>query len=151
MDLTISSTLYQQYKSVPQYLRTMRGVNGYSLLVTTQDTYIKQLTDKLHEAATKEGYGPLDEVSFVLSFVQSLKYTSDSATTGYDEYPRFPVETLVDEGGDCEDTTILFATLVENLGYGVIFINPPNHVAVGVKGDNLDGNYYTYGNATYYY
>jgi len=27
-------------------------------------------------------------VSFVMAFVQSLPYTSDSVTTGYNEYPR---------------------------------------------------------------
>lgn len=105
----------------------------------------------MHGLALKEGYGAYDEVSAILAFVQSLRYTSDSASTGYDEYPRFPVETLVDDGGDCEDTAILFATLVLILDYNVVLINPPNHLAVGVWGDNLYGSYYTYNSRRYYY
>jgi hypothetical protein len=150
-DLAIPSSLYDQYRSVSDYDRTRRGVGGYSLLVTTKDSYVSTLSSKLHEAAVDKGYGPYDEVSFILAFVQSLQYTSDSVTTGYDEYPRFPVETLVDNGGDCEDTSILFATLVAELGYGVLFISPPSHVAVGVKGSSLPGSYYTYEGNCYYY
>jgi hypothetical protein len=150
-DLTIPSSLYDQYRSVSDYDRTRRGVGGYGLLVTTNDSYVSMLSSKLHEAAVDKGYGSYDEVSFILAFVQSLQYTSDSVTTGYDEYPRFPVETLVDYGGDCEDTSILFATLVAELNYGAIFINPPGHLAVGVKGSSLLGSYYTYEGNRYYY
>jgi hypothetical protein len=90
-------------------------------------------------------------VSFILAFVQSLPYTSDNVTEGYNEYPRFPIETLVDDGGDCEDTSILFASLTLILGYGTIYLNPPNHYAVGILGNNLDGSFFTYNNKTYYY
>jgi hypothetical protein len=37
------------------------------------------------------------------------------------------------------------------LDYGTIFINPPDHLAVGVMGNNLQGTYWTYNNQTYYY
>jgi ribosomal protein L40E len=100
------------------------------------------------------GYNDYDKASFVLAFVQHLPYMSDLATTGYDEYPRFPIETLVDNGGDCEDVAVLFASLMLIMGYGVVYINPPNHYAVGILGDNLKGTYWTYpkdSNQTYYY
>jgi hypothetical protein len=58
---------------------------------------------------------------------------------------------LVADGGDCEDTAILFATLTLILGYGTVYINPEGHLAVGVLGNDLDGSYYTYNNKTYYY
>jgi hypothetical protein len=109
------------------------------------------MANKLHEAATQKGYEAFDEVSFILAFVQSLPYTSDSVTTRYDEYPRFPIETLVDDGGDCEDTAILFATLVIILNYDTIFILSPNHLAVGVWGNDLEGYYFTYNSRNYYY
>jgi hypothetical protein len=108
--------------------------------------------NKLHEAASQEGYGAYETISFMLAFVQSLPYTSDSVTTGFDEYPRFPLETLVDNGGDCEDTAILFATLVLIEGYGTVLIHPPNHLAVGVLGSSdIAGSYYTYNGGRYYY
>jgi len=149
--LSIPQSLYNTYRRVPVSERVKDGVAGYSFLVTTQDYYVRQVASKLHEAATQEGYGAFDEVSFILAFVQSLPYTSDSVTTKFDEYPRFPIESLVDDGGDCEDTAVLFATLVTILNYDAIFISPPSHLAVGVWGNNLYGSYYTYGSKKYYY
>jgi hypothetical protein len=150
-DLPIPKSLYDSYKEVSVSDRIKRGVAGYDFLVTTQDSYMKLLASKLHKVAAENGYESYDEVSFVLSFVQSLPYTSDSATAGYDEYPRFPIETLVDDGGDCEDTSILFATIVLILNYTAVFISPPDHLAVGVWGTELSGHYYTFEDRTYYY
>ena len=69
----------------------------------------------------------------------------------YLEYPRFPLETLVDGGGDCEDTSFLFATLTLIMGYETVYISPPEHYAVGVWGSDLSDYSYTYDNKTYYY
>ena len=150
-NLSIPVDLYNAYKAVPESTRTHDGPAGYGFLTTTQDYYVKMLAKKLNETTTQLGYNSYDSVSFVLAFVQSLPYTSDKVTTGYDEYPRFPIETLVDDGGDCEDTAILFASLTLSMGYGTVYINPPNHYAVGILGDDLEGTYWTYQNKTYYY
>lgn len=153
-NLSIPKAIYDAYQDVSVQRRTRDGPAGYGFLTTTEDYYVKILAQKLDKITTEQGYGAYDKVSFVLAFVQSLPYTSDSVTTGHDEYPRFPIETLVDDGGDCEDTSILFATLTLIMGYGTVYINPPNHYAVGVLGQNLHGTYWTYpadSNDTYYY
>ncbi len=153
-NLSIPVDLYNAYKSVPVSTRTSDGPAGYGFCTTTKDVYIQSLAKELNDTANGLGYNSFDTVSFVLAFVQSLPYTSDSVTTGHDEYPRFPIETLVDDGGDCEDTSILFATLTLLMGYGTVYINPPDHYAVGILGNNLHGTYWTYpegSNKTYYY
>jgi hypothetical protein len=153
-DLSIPKDLYDAYKSVPVSTRTRSGPGGYGFCTTTDDSYIQSLANGLNQTVTQQGYGPYDQVSFVLAFVQSLPYTSDNVTEGYNEYPRFPIETLVDDGGDCEDTSILFATLTLIMGYGTVYLNPPNHYAVGVLGNDLNGVSWTYpkgSNKTYYY
>ena len=150
-NLSVPKALYDAYNVVPDSTRTRNGPAGYGFLTTTQDYYMRVLAQKLNETTTSLQYTTYDQVSFILAFVQSLPYTSDSVTTGFDEYPRFPIETLVDGGGDCEDTSILFATLTLILGYGTVYINPPNHYAVGVLGNNLHGTYWNYQNQTYYY
>jgi hypothetical protein len=115
-------------------------------------TYLRSLVDKLDEASDRDGFTDYESVMMVIAFVQSLDYTSDSVTTGYNEYPRYPIETLVDDGGDCEDTSILTAALLYEMGYGVILINPPGHMAVGVKGgEGIYGTYWTYEGSNYYY
>ena len=91
-----------------------------------------------------------DHVDFVLSFVQSLPYTHDDVTTGYDEFRRYAVETLIEGGGDCEDTTILVAAILRGLGEKTALIFTPGHIALGVSGD-FAGASVTHGGTTYYY
>ena len=79
------------------------------------------------------------QVNFVLGFVQCLPYVKDKVSTGLKEYYRYPIETLVDaavdgNGVDCEDTSLLFASILEPLDFKVALILVPRHVAVGVKG-----------------
>ncbi len=150
-NLSIPVTLYDAYIAVPDSVRIQYGLADFGFFTTTQDSYMQTLAEKLNETATSLGYGSYDEVNFVLAFVQSIPYKTDNASTGYQDYPRFPVETLVDDVGDCKSHSILFATLMLILGYGTVFINPPDHSAVGILGNNLQGTYWTYNNQTYYY
>lgn len=91
-----------------------------------------------------------DRIDFVLSFAQSLPYTLDDVTTGFDEFRRYAVETLIDGGGDCEDTTILVAAILRGLGEKTVLIFTPNHIALGVSGD-FTGSSVTYNGTRYYY
>ena len=94
--------------------------------------------------------------NFVLAFVQSLPYTSDGVMTGYEEFYRYVTETLVEGGGDCEDTSVLFASILSGLNFEVAlilmpgYLVTPGHLAVGVKG-NFRGISFPYGNNNYYY
>ena len=90
------------------------------------------------------------KVNFVLAFVQSLPYTYDDVTTGYDEFRRYAIETLIEGGGDCEDTSVLAASILSGLGFELALISPPGHIAVGARG-NFSGSYFRYGNNEYYY
>ncbi len=101
----------------------------------------------------KEGVGGhTTQLASYVAFVQSLPNTSDTITTGYDEYTRSPLETLVDGGGDCEDISILFITLTRILGYDSVFIDLPRHLAVGLGlGETISGKYYEHEGKRYYY
>ena len=118
--------------------------------------YDRQILSQIIEEFKKQGQEhnfTSDQIVFnIISFIQALPYTSDSVTTGYDEYPRYPIETLVDGGGDCEDSSILAAALISEMGYGVILLEFPDHVAIGVKGEeNIGDVYYEYNGSKYYY
>ena len=150
-NLSIPESLYYGYKSVPDSIRIQNGPAGFDMMVTTQDSYMQTLVSKINDTCIANGFLSYSEVSFVLAFVQSIPYSTDLNSTGYQEYPRFPIETLVDQTGDCECKAILFATITMMLGYNCVFINPPDHLAVGVEGTNLTGTYWTYDNQNYYY
>lgn len=105
------------------------------------DVYVKHLAEMFTE---HDGLSASEYVNLAISFVQSLEYTSDSVTAGYDEYQRYPVETLVDRGGDCEDTAILLGAILEQMGYGVRGVLLPGHMGLAIKGDaSLSGAYYS--------
>jgi hypothetical protein len=109
-DLNIPLALYQAYKDVSGNDRLKMPLGAF---VTVDDPYVKSIASAIRSYSIKSGFTLFDELSLTLAFVQSLPYTSDLATSGYDEYPRFPLETLADNGGDCEDTSILYATLIK--------------------------------------
>lgn len=114
--------------------------------------FLGKMIDSFKEQGEKYNFTDDQVVLNIISFVQAMPYTSDYVTTGYDEYPRYPIETLVDGGGDCEDSAILAAALLLEMGYGVVLIELPGHMALGVKGsDNISGTYYTYNGERYYY
>jgi hypothetical protein len=108
------------------------------------------IISEFYDIAAVEGYDDVQVVEVVVAFVQSLPYTSDDVTTGFDEYARYPLETLVDGGGDCEDTSILTSALLDGMEYSTVLFNLPEHVGVGVDVDHY-GTYWHYEGVKYYY
>jgi hypothetical protein len=49
-------------------------------------------------------------------------YVDDKVGTGYDEYPKFPLETLADQAATVRTARILLASLLRELGYGTVLI-----------------------------
>ncbi|MFC7047360.1 hypothetical protein ACFQH6_19820 [Halobacteriaceae archaeon GCM10025711] len=70
--------------------------------------------------------GQREKVEFLIDFVQNLPYVPDDVSAGVDEYPKYMMETLVEAGGDCEDSSILLASLLlsSSFGYGTVLISP---------------------------
>ena len=66
-------------------------------------------------------------------FVQEIPYEEEIDC----EYPQYPIETLVNDKGDCEDKSILCASFLDLLGYNVSLLSLPNHMAVGVNIDSV--------------
>ncbi len=128
--------------------------DDYSVYVTdpADDAFISSLAARLKEAAAQKKYSPKQTTELVITFVQNIKYAYDNISKGAEEYPRYPLETLVDQEGDCEDHSILLASILKEMGYGVVLIYiPGEHVAVGIKGKDLPGTYYEYEGTRYYY
>lgn len=143
LSLVIRKTVYDNYKSKERVSVTewaseyvARGICGE----------IRALAFKLMQ--TGKPYGTYEEVSFVLSFVQqALKYELDEG-----EYPRYPVESLVDGIGDCEDYSILGASILKLMGYEVALLLLPGHAALGVAGaEDIPGVSVEYQDNKYFY
>jgi len=72
--------------------------------------------------------------TFALAFVQSLPYKLDALTTPYDEAWRAPLQTLVDREIDCEDSSILYSSLLSGLGLNNALVIVPGHMLTAVEG-----------------
>jgi len=149
---------------IPEYLylyysRMERApLEDYSIYVThpKDDAEVTDLlAAELKKLAVQRGHDAEETVNFTASFVQNLKYTED--VDG--EYPNYPVESLVDKAGDCEDTAILTAALLQAMGYDAVLIRfdpvrerDAGHMAVGVAVSGVSGGYsYTHDDEQYYY
>lgn len=72
--------------------------------------------------------------SRILAFVQrEITYVGDEESTGYPEYGRFPLQTLVDGKGDCECKAILCCALLSYCGIPSAFIVEDGHVLCGLR------------------
>jgi len=55
-------------------------------------------------------------------------YIALSASGGAQDYVQFPVQTLDRRGGDCDDLTVLYSSLLESMGIETAFITIPGHI-----------------------
>lgn len=153
IDLDIPKQSYENYLSstvnrIPQ--NQINPNKAMASFVTYNDKTIEELSNYLDLFAKTENYNQKETADLALSFVQkTIDYTLDNETKGCIEYWKFPVETLVEKQGDCEDTAALYAAIMKNLGYDVALIfytwkeNGENlgHMATGV---HLEGNHGSY-------
>ncbi|MEA1957395.1 MAG: hypothetical protein U9N01_03455 [Euryarchaeota archaeon] len=138
---------FNLYPKVYEIFKERERTRDYDLFASDyySKEFIKTITEGLEDYAKENDLTNAEIPYFIISFVQDLPYTSDNVTTGFDEYPRFPYETIYDDGGDCEDTAILASAMLNELGYGVALLQFPEHMAVGVKCTPSAGqSYYTY-------
>jgi len=80
-------------------------------------------------------------LELITVYTQSLKYETREQNPA-----KFPVETIVDNAGDCDDKSLLLAGLLSREGYPVVLLlfGPESHMAVGVGSDD-----YLYKNTGY--
>jgi PKD repeat protein len=112
--ISIPSSLYYEYQGRIRGLWEQRDYDDY-VLDPLDDAYLEGLVDWIQTQVGTDFYATA-ECAF--NFVQAaIDYAYDPARF---EYPRYPIETLVDETGDCEDTAILYASLIRALGAGAM-------------------------------
>lgn len=108
-----------------------------------------RLARDVHRAATALDRDPL---SFAIEVVQRLPYVAEPNTPA-DEYIKYPAETLVDGGGDCEDSALLLASLLTGPPFEreCAIVHPPNHVGLGLAGEGYGGTFYAHEGIRYFF
>jgi PKD repeat protein len=142
-DVLIPYNLYQTYRGRLRDPLVENYAYAEFVLDPLDDPTLEDLAAALGSRARKT-----DEafIEYTLAFVQgAITYRPDSAGA---EWPLYPVETLADGAGDCEDTAILFVSLLRARGIPskLAFVDTdddatPDHVAalVSVSETYIDG------------
>jgi hypothetical protein len=111
--------------------------------------YLKYVSEELNKLVANKHFNDLEMTNFVLAFAQQgIPYVSDPI--GPTDYPRFPIETLADGGGDCEDKAALVAAILLTYNIKSVLIQVPRHEAVAVACSECDGYCINYRNTRYF-
>jgi len=99
-------------------------------MVEGYDPVIKEVADKIVVKACKDKNRVCDAKAIFYFVRDNFEYVSDP--TAY-EYVKTAKESLVSGGGDCEDSHILVANLMEAVGIQSRFVFIPGHVYLDLK------------------
>ena len=140
---------YQFFRTLPRAVPHTR----YAAYVNDarDDEDLASLVSELEMMAYSAQLNVWEKLNLIIAFVQSLPYAAEEG-----EYPRYPLETLVEMRGDCEDVAILAAALFEQMGFGVVLLafTDEQHMALGVRvlpPEPGDYQSYAYNGDLYYY
>jgi hypothetical protein len=145
-DLPVTLRSYFNFKD-------MKRPKDITTMVLENDPSLDALVGFIENSSLINNLKKSEEVNLVARLVQSLPRINQDVRTPYDNYPRYPVETLVDQAGDSQDTAILTAALLYKMEYDVVFFyyEEPLHLAVGVYMPGVGGYYWEKAGKRYYY
>lgn len=153
--LAIDVARYKKYASEER----VRTIEEYKIYAQTDMPEINQLVLEFQKIFASVNWSTFNKAFCVLKFVQNaITYQYDKDSKKQSEWPRYPIETLAESVGDCEDVAILSAAVLVRLGFEVVLLHYEGHMAFGVCGSpDMSGDYvcdkntgkkYYYGEAT---
>lgn len=147
--ITIDKELYEYYKGIKRkngfkYMQDYYSDNANSY-------YVKLIANSIKKMGKEQGLTNDQIAQEALYFVSIIDYKTDKKSRKTDDWSKYVIETLYDDAGDCEDTSILMAGVFLELGYKVAFISLPEHCAIGIAGGKFSGTYYELDGEKYFY
>jgi hypothetical protein len=98
-----------------------------------QDSLYAALLEETGKIGHQQKLTDDEYLELITVYIQSLRYQTREQNP-----VKFPVETVVDRAGDCDDKSLLLAGLLSREGYPValLLFGPESHMAVGVGSDD---------------
>jgi len=96
---------------------------------SAQDAMYESLLSQFRKIRDDQGLSGDEYLELMTAYVQSLTYE-----TTPDNPAKYPVETVVDGAGDCDDKSLLLAGLLsrENYRVALLSFSPESHMALGI-------------------
>jgi len=129
--VSIPSSLYDYYQTKTHVLTSEAQ---YSTLVTPDA--VASIAQNIRNITSRESYGEEEFVNAVLMFVQQIPYLEGEA--------KYPVETLVENKGDCDTVSLLAASILkaENMDVVLFYYKDAAHMNIGVRLSNKPSSFW---------
>lgn len=145
VELLLDENIYNYYKGLSKKEPKPNYAQEFD-----SHPYLLNVARQLDEDAKALGYSGFQMAEYLTTFVQqTIKYQSDPYNDGWD-YPKYPIETLMEKAGDCEDSAVLLVSLLKTFGFDAVLISLPRHFAVGIVCETCD-SFYNYKGKKYAY
>jgi len=144
LSMTVYGSVDDYYKTRPKGVVIGREENTLTkyIALSKGDDSIRELASKLNALAEANGLDENQKLDLVASFVQTIPYDYEEATTDPTE-PRYAYEVLFDNKGICSEKSFLMYDILREMGYGAVLFayTAENHMNVGVQVDRGYSNY----------
>ena len=121
-------------------IEEVSGITNYTHVNSTDirdyviiDSEIKSVADRIATIACDSNQKKCQARAMFKFVQQNFKYVSDPDEF---EYIKTAKESLINGGGDCDDASVLLATLLEAVGIRARFVFVPKHVYVEAQINN---------------
>jgi hypothetical protein len=150
LSISINGSVYEGAKKAEKSVTIIGNVSenvwvtdSYQAMVNdpAQEEIYRNIIVQFRKIKAEKDLNDDQYLELMAVYVQSLKYETQEENPA-----KFPVETVVDRAGDCDDKSLLLAGLLSRENYSVALLSfgPEKHMAVGVgSGD------YRYRNTNY--
>ena len=158
-----NETLSTYYEYSIKNHTTSRYAESFQKFITPEHPTISKIANDVDTSYSKD----IDKANALLDIVSTLEYKYDvlhpdnEEDPNADEDPKYPIETIIDGTGDCEDLSFLYASLCKVIGLDVVLLEWVNidsnskHINVGINlpeipPDSNDLKYIHAGQEIYY-
>ena len=138
----ISDTEYQKARGQTRYPTS--NLENYVRYVQERfGDSIRGVAAYFRQQSEEKEFTAVQELGNVVCFARAIVYADDQVTRGVPDWANYPIETLYDQAGDCEDHAILVASILHYLGHNVALFflqfEDGAHLALGYEIDGGAG------------
>ncbi len=122
-DKTITpGTYWNETDKISAYYRSFFEGNAI-------DGFYDDILKKIRHLKVAEGFSDEEYLEFMITFVQQIPYDHEAGD------PRFPVEVVYDNKGDCDEKSMLLTGMLSREGYDTALIIFPEyrHATAGIR------------------
>jgi hypothetical protein len=138
ISVPVNASVYEGAKRSDKTVRIIGNVSdgvwisdSYRAMVNdpNQEELYRDLIAEFRNVKTRDGLSDDEYLELMAAYTQSLQYETIGENPA-----KFPIETVVDGAGDCDDKSLLLAGLLSREGYRVALLSfgPEQHMALGV-------------------